>query len=37
MPYLVELVWSRLECNLVKNGVEGMSITSFVVALIVFI
>ena len=35
MPYLVELVWSCLECNLVKNVVVGMSITVFVVTLTV--
>ena len=37
MPYLGELVWSRLECNLVKNVVVGMSITVSVVTLTVYI
>ena len=37
MPYLVELVWSRLECNSVKNVVVGVYNTVSVVTLIVYI
>ena len=37
MPYLVELVWSRLEGNLVKNVVVGVYNTVSVVKLIVYI
>ena len=36
MPYWLELVWSRLEGNSVKNVVVGMSITVSVVILIVY-
>ena len=37
MPYWVELVWSRLEGNSVKNVVVGMSITVSVVILMMYI
>ena len=37
MPYLVELMWSRLECNLMKNVIEGVYNVISVVTLTVYI
>ena len=37
MPYLVELVWPRLRVKSVKNVIEGVYNTIFVVTLIAYI
>ena len=37
MPYLVELVWLRLECHSVKNVIEGVYNMVSVVILMMYI